>query len=427
MPGNHTLGLMAGMPSPSRPSGHRPDRASRTSPSRRSPVSRPAAGPATSGEVFALIRSGAASTRSDVARATGLSRTAVAARLGVLLESGLVVEGDEAPSSGGRPPARLRFDRSAGVVLAGAVGRSRTQLGVCDLDGEVLVDADLDQEVGVGPEELMPLLVARMTELLDEVGRTGSDVRGVGLSIPGTVDFESGTSLDSAIMRGWDGVALTPYLRTIVDAPTFVDNDANVMALSERRGHLERFRHALLVKASTGLGVGVVSDGRILRGALGAAGEVGHTKTPAAQGRVCRCGDVGCLEAVAGGWALVQAMREQGRDLGHVRDLVALAREGDGEARRLVRDSGRRTGEVLAGAVNLLNPEAVIVGGDMALAYDTFVAGLRETVYSNATALATRELQIVPTTHGESSGVVGCAAMVLEQVLSVAAVDAALA
>ncbi|MGH3331465.1 MAG: ROK family protein, partial [Nocardioidaceae bacterium] len=253
------------------------------------------------------------------------------------------------------------------------------------------------------------------------------DVKAVGLSIPGTVDFEQGASLDSPIMSGWDGVRLAPYFDGIVQAPVFVDNDANVMALSERRGRLEEFGDLILVKASTGLGAGIVSRGVLLRGALGAAGEIGHTKTAAAEGLTCRCGDAGCVEAVAGGWAIVQRLREQGREVGHVRDLVALAIEGDSEARQLIRESGRRVGEVLAAAVNLFNPEAIVVGGDMVRAYDTFVAGLRETVYASATALATRELQIVPTTHGERSGVVGCAAMALEQVLSARAVDRELA
>jgi len=388
--------------------------------------------PATLGEVFALIRSGEVSTRSQVGRATGLSRTAVASRLSALLGSGLVVEdagggpAEGEPSGGGRPPIRLRFNRDAGVVLAGAIGRSRTQLAVCDLMGDVLVSSDLEQEVGPGPDELMPQVVACLSGLLEEVGRSASRVRAVGLSIPGTVDFGRGASLDSPIMPGWDRVELAPYLRVFGKAPVFVDNDANVMALSERRGHLERYRDLVLVKASTGIGAGIVSHGELLRGALGAAGELGHTKTPAAEGLTCRCGDTGCVEAVAGGWALVQTMRERGREVGHIRNLAAMAAGGDAEARHLVRESGRRLGEVLAATVNLLNPEAVVIGGDMVRAYDTFVAGLRETVYAGATALATRQLVIAPTTHGESSGVVGCAAMALEQVLNAAAVERAL-
>lgn len=386
-------------------------------------------GPATTGEVFSLIRDGRAVTRSEIGRVTGLSRTAVAARVGALLESGLVVEGadeERTPSAGGRPPVRLRFNRHAGVVLAGAIGRSRTQLGVCDLDGTVLASADLDQEVGSAADKLMPQVVAGFVTLLEQTGRPAGAIRAVGLSIPGTVDHERGASLDSPIMAGWDGVELAPFLRELTQAPVYVDNDANVMALSERRGHLERHRDLVFVKASTGIGVGIVSGGQLLRGGLGAAGEIGHTKIAAAKDIPCRCGDTGCLEAVAAGWALVQAARTGGHEVTHVRDLVALAVQGDSDARHLVRVAGRRIGEVVASAVNLLNPEAVVVGGDLAQVYDIFVAGLRESLYSQASALATRELVIVPVTHGEQSGVVGCAAMALREVLDSAAVDRAL-
>jgi predicted NBD/HSP70 family sugar kinase len=387
-------------------------------------------GAATAGEVFSLIRDAQAVTRSEVGRVTGLSRTAVAARISALLESGLVVEGvdrERTRTAGGRPPVRLRFDANAGVVLAGAIGRSRTQLAVCDLDGTVLVKSDLDQEVGPEPAELMPQIVAGFAELLAGLARPAGDVRAAGLCIPGTVDYERGASLDSPIMTGWDGVELAPFVQELTKAPVFVDNDVNVMALSERRGHLERHRDLVFVKASTGIGVGIVTGGRLLRGALGAAGEVGHTKIPAAHGLPCRCGDTGCLEAVAAGWALVQAARTGGHEVTHVRDLVDLAVRGDGDARHLVRVAGRRIGEVVASAVNLLNPEAVVVGGDLAQVYDIFVAGLRESLYSHASALATRELVIAPVTHGALSGVVGCAAMALREVLDSAAVDRALA
>ena len=382
--------------------------------------------PATAGDVLALIRDGRASTRSEVGRLTGLSRTAVAARVGNLLAAGLVVEGEEGPSSGGRPPVRLRFNSDAGVVLAAAIGRSRTQLAVCDLSGRDLVSVWAEQEVGIGPAELMPRVADQLRHLLDEAGRSTRDVRAFGLSIPGTVDVETGRSVASPVMAGWDGVDLTPALHELADAPVLVENDANAMVLSERHGHLDDYNDLLMVKASTGLGAGIVSGGRLLRGAIGAAGEIGHTKTAAAQGRTCRCGDTGCVEAVAGGWALVQELRSRGRDVEHVRALVELAVDGDAEARHLVRESGRRVGEVLAGAVNLLNPEAIVVGGDMAVAYDIFVAGLRETVYANATALATRELQILPATHEQRAGVVGCASLALEHVLSPGAVDRAL-
>jgi predicted NBD/HSP70 family sugar kinase len=338
-----------------------------------------------------------------------------------------VVEVSEGTSTGGRPPARLALDAGGGVVLAAAIGRSRTQLGVCDLAGEVLASSETDQEVGLGPAELMPRVSAGLDGLLRAVDRRPEDVRGIGLSIPGTVDQQTGSSLDSPVMPGWDGVALAPFFATARRAPVLADNDANVMALSERRGHLETLRDLVMVKASTGLGAGIVAGGSLQRGALGAAGEIGHSKVAEAGGAACRCGDRGCVEAVAGGWALVQALREQGREVGHVRDVVALALAGDGDARRMIRESGRTLGEVLAGVVNVLNPAALVVGGDMAAAYDVLAAGLRESVYGHATALSTRSLQIVPATHGDRAGVVGCAAMVLDHVLSAGSVDHVLA
>jgi predicted NBD/HSP70 family sugar kinase len=320
----------------------------------------------------------------------------------------------------------LVFNADAGVVLAAAIGRSRTQLGVCNLAGEVLTMANIDQEIGIGPDDLMPDIAKHLERLLGQTGRTLDDVLGVGLSIPGTADTIRGCSLDSPNMTGWDGIPLPPYLRELTAAPILLDNDANVIVLAERRGQRDRFDDMLLIKASTGLGAGIVAGGVLQRGAAGAAGEFGHTKIPAAAGVPCRCGDTGCLEAIAGGWALVRAMQQQGHGVGHIRDLVDLALGGDPEARRLIRESGRHIGEVLAGAVNLLNPEALVIAGDMSKAYDIFVAGLRETVYGNATALATRELQILPSTHGDRSGVIGSAAMILDHVVSARAVDAAL-
>ncbi|AYJ50880.1 ROK family protein [Rhodococcus sp. P1Y] len=389
-------------------------------------TSRPGAPPATAGEMFALIRDREADTRTDLGKFTGLSRSAVAARVNALTTLGLVIETEDTHSTGGRPPARLSFDVDAGIVLAAAIGRSRSQLGVFSLGGEFLASDTVDQEIGVGPDELMPQITKRLEVLVDESGRTDHRILGVGLSIPGTADTARGCSLDSPIMHGWDGIPLAPFFAETTSAPVFLDNDANAMVLAERRDNRDRFQNALLVKASTGLGAGIVAGGILQRGSLGAAGEFGHTKIAAAAGVACRCGDSGCLEAIAGGWALVRALQDRGRSVGHIRGVVELAVSGDPEARRLIRDSGRHIGETLAGAVNLLNPEVLIVGGDMAKAYDIFVAGLRETVYGNATALATKALTIQATTHDDLSGVIGSAAMVLDQVLSTRAIDEAL-
>ena len=165
----------------------------------------------TAGDIYGLIRAAGATTRTEIGEQTGLSRTAVAARVAALADQGLIVEREQAPSTGGRPAALLTFNADAGVVLAAAIGRSRTRLAVCNLAGEILAAGDIDQEIGIGPDELMPDVVKRLDVLLD--GHRDARIHGVGLCLPGTVDQQRGCSLDSPIMSGWDGVPLAPVLR----------------------------------------------------------------------------------------------------------------------------------------------------------------------------------------------------------------------
>jgi predicted NBD/HSP70 family sugar kinase len=380
------------------------------------------------GDLLQLVRRDLASSRSDLGRLTGLSRTAVGARLALLEGAGLVVSGDELASTGGRPPSGLVLNADAGVVLAVAIGRSRSQLAVFDLQGHELGSSSVEHEVGASPDVVMPAVATHLRALVDPLP-TARPVFGTGISLPGTVDPVRGVSIESPAMPGWDGVDLRAALVAggIEPGSTYVANDADVLARSERLGHARHHPDLLVLKASTGLGLGILAEGRVVAGHLGAAGEIGHTKVEAAAGRPCRCGDVGCLETIAAGWALVAELREAGHPVDHVRDLAALAVGGDAEAKHRLRESGRRLGEVLAVAINILNPEAVVIGGDMAAAFDVYAAGVRESVYARASALATRDLRFLPSTFGDRAGLVGCAAMVLDQVLSPSAVDSRLA
>ncbi|WP_322768010.1 ROK family transcriptional regulator [Frankia sp. Cr1] len=387
---------------------------------------------APAGEVFRLIRGGEAATRADIASLTGMSRTAVALRVSQLLEQGLVVERTDGPSTGGRPPSRLEFHTSGGVVLAASMGASRAQLAVCDLTGKILAEDDLEADIREGPDAVLPEAAGRLEQLLAGSAHARDTVRGVGVSVPGSVDVETGRTVSPLVLPGWDGVAIPPYFTNHFAVPVLVDNDVNVMTLGEYRTqydtqHVPPVGDLLFVKASTGIGAGIMSGGRLQRGALGAAGEIGHIRVCDGGGAVCRCGNVDCLEAVAGGWALVRRLSESGRAVDGVRGVIDLVRAGDHEALRLVREAGRRIGEVLAAAVNLLNPAFVVIGGDLAHVYDPLVAGLREVLYQRSTTLATRYLQILPSVLEERAGIIGCAVMVLEEVLSPRSIDTALA
>ncbi|HUN33555.1 MAG TPA: ROK family transcriptional regulator [Trebonia sp.] len=387
----------------------------------------PIAHPATAGQVLQLILSGQANSRSEIGRLTGLSRTAVTARVNQLMTQGLVVEHETNESTGGRPAGRLSFNASGGVVLAASVGRSRIQLAVAGLDCSLLAVESIEANQASGPLRCLPPVVDRLYEMLATCGRSVADVRGIGVGVPGSVDPSRGAMVSSIALPSWDDVTLAPLFLRDLDVPVLVDKDVNVMAIAEQRGPLRDARDLLMVKASTGIGVGIVSGGTLQRGSLFAAGELGHIPVRDGASVLCRCGQTDCLEATVGGWAMVKALQQMGRDVHHVRDLVAIALKGDPEALGMIRDSGRRIGEVLSAAVTLLNPEVVVIGGDLAGAYETFVAGLRETVYQRSTALSTRQLRIVASTFGERQGLVGCAAMINQWITSEQAVDLAVA
>jgi predicted NBD/HSP70 family sugar kinase len=387
---------------------------------------RPTTSPATTGEVLKLVRDGLVATRTDIGRATGLSRTAVAARVDRLLADGLVTELQGGAVTGGRPAARLAFHAAGGTVLAASVGVSRSSLAVCDLAGSVLATESLALEAAVGPERLMHAVGEVLARLLDESGSDPTAVRGIGLSVPGTVDSAAGCSVGVPALPGWEDVKLPPLLTERFGVPVRVDNDVNVMAIAERHARPE-VDDILVVKVSTGIGAAIVSGGVLQRGAGGAAGEIGHTRVDGGPGVGCRCGNVDCLEALASGSALIRDLSEAGRTVDSVGAVAELVKKGDAEAVRLVRVAGRRLGEVLAGAVNLLNPAVITVGGDLVGAYEPLVAGVREVIYQRSVTASTQTLRIEPGALAGRSGVTGCAILVLDEVLSPGAVDAVLA
>jgi predicted NBD/HSP70 family sugar kinase len=383
---------------------------------------------ATAGGLFRLIRDEGVATRAELAARTGIARSTVSQRVERLLERGFVVEAGEAPSSGGRPPTVLKFNQNAGVILAADLGATHCRIVVTDLAGEQLVEHPADLDIAAGPERVLPWVLDRFDDLLAEAACSPDRVRGIGVGLPGPVEFATGRAVNPPIMPGWDGVDVPAILRSRFEVPVFVDNDVNVMALGEYWSDGRAISDEMLfIKVGTGIGAGIISNGQIHRGAQGAAGDIGHIRLADHQEVTCRCGNRGCVEALAGGGALARQLREVGLEARGSRDIVDYVRAGEVTAVRLVRDAGRMIGEVLAGLVNFHNPSAIVVGGDLANADDQLLAGIREVVYQRSTALATRHLQIRRSRLGDRAGATGAAVMVLDAVLSADAVDAALA
>ena len=370
--------------------------------------------PASPGHVLALIRSGEATTRNELADQLGIARSTVAQRLGVLSTAGLVKPAGDAQSSGGRPASVLAFDQRAGLVVVGDLGQTGCHLAVCDLAATVLAELTAPLSIKQGPEVVLGWTKARFTELLSALGAEWDDVLGIGLGLPGPVDFSTGRPVSPAAMPGWDGVDVPAAFADTTDCQVLVDNDARIMALGEHRAARRADRHMIFVKIGSGIGAGLVVNGEVLRGERGAAGDIGHiVVSPDAQ-EICSCGNVGCLDAVAGGWAIARRMGDVAPT---PPDVVRLAREGHPEATGQVRQSGRLVGAAVANAVNLLNPTSVVIGGKLAEADEQVFAAVREVVYRHATPVASRHLDIALTELGHMAGVLGAAHMVIDHVL----------
>jgi predicted NBD/HSP70 family sugar kinase len=378
-------------------------------------------------DLLQLIRSGRARTRGELGQVTGLARSTVAQRIDALKAAGLIVELDAAaPSTGGRPPSLLGFNADAGVVLAADLGATHSRLSVSNLLAEPIVDTSAEIDINRGPGEVLAWLAETFARLLEEAGRPMGDVRGVGIGLPGPVDFARGVAVNPPIMAGWHLYPVADHCRGLFGAPVLVDNDVNIMALGEYWVMEPKVEDFIFVKVGTGIGSGLILGGRLHRGANGAAGDMGHVRATS-DDALCRCGNNGCLEATAGGAAIAAHLRERGLEAAGSRDVVKLVDKGNREAIRSVRAAGRLIGQVLASTVNLLNPALIMIGGDMAKAEAQLLAGVREVVYQRSTTLSTTDLQITGSSLGDLAGVTGAAAMVIEHILTPAAIDDVLA
>ncbi|MEU9671400.1 ROK family protein [Streptomyces bobili] len=383
--------------------------------------------PAGAGALLAILRDGRARTRTELVRLTGLARSTVTQRLDALADQQWIRPTGDGILSGGRPAVAFSFNSEARTVLAADLGVTHARIAVTDLAGRLLSERSREMKITEGPEHVLGRLVDEFTDLLTEVGRTLADVCGVGIGLPGPVEHASGRPVNPPIMPGWDGFDVPGWLSSRLGAPVLVDNDVNIMALGEHWAANPEMGHLLFVKVGTGIGCGIITEHRLHRGAQGSAGDIGHIRVVEAENEPCRCGNTGCLEAVAGGGALAARLRDAGLDASDGRDVVSLVRAGNPTAIQLVRQAGRNIGDVLAALVNFFDPGVIIIGGDISEAGEHLLAGVREVVYSRSLPLATQHLSIQGRQLDDRAGVIGAAVMVIEHTLSPEAVDRAIA
>ena len=368
-------------------------------------------------ELACLVADGAATTRSALISATGLSRSAVAQRVDLLIERGLLVESEPLATDRGRPPYALDLASDEVLVVGVDLGATHSRIALTTLGGRVLAETAREIDINDGPERILGGVGGLIEELCRETSRGPDSLRAIGIGVPGPVEAESGTVVRPPIMQGWDGYRVPAFFEGRYPAPVLVDNDVNMMAFGEYV-HRRESEHLLYVKVGTGIGCGIVSGGVLHRGASGAAGDIGHIRLPSHDDVPCHCGNAGCVEAVASGSAIAAALRAEGLEATRARDVVRLVSEGHPLARRQVRLAGQRIGEVLASLVSFHNPDTIVVGGILAQLHEDLLADIRGVIYRRALPLATRSLRIETSMLGEQAGVLGSARLAARHLLS---------
>jgi predicted NBD/HSP70 family sugar kinase len=374
----------------------------------------------TAGMLLQVVREQSPLTRLEITERTGLARSTVGLRLDELRAAGLVDVESAGPSTGGRPPLTLGLNANVWLVAGVDMGARHITAGIADLTGSILATVTRPGPVPREPLLTLGEVVGMLDELLGRVGRPRDAVLTMSVGLSGSVERASGRTRRPVLVPAWEGFDVRGWLEDATGIATQIDNDVNVMAVGERTARWPDVDDLVFVKASTGIGSGIISGGRLQRGALGSAGDLGHIEVPGAAEVVCACGSRGCLEAVASVPALLRRLSGRAKTADQLTELVAAA---DPEATRVVRDAGRSVGAVLAGVVSLLNPSVVVLGGRLADAGEPFLAGVREVVYGRGMPLSTDRLRIVPSELRSMAGVTGAVRLALGEALTPAAVD----
>lgn len=377
--------------------------------------------------LLSLLRDEGPLSRAELADRLSVSRTTVAAEVMRLAELGLAAEVGPAASRGGRRSTVV--DLSADVRFVGiSVGATSVSVAVTDGRLGVLTMHSEPCDVRTGPEKVLATAIEQARAVLQEQG-VDRPV-GVGIGVPGPVDFHRGIPVSPPIMPGWDGYPVRDAVSRELGCPALLDNDVNVMALGEQHSGVARsVDDFLFVKIGTGIGCGIVVDGSLYRGVDGCAGDIGHIRVDD-DGPTCACGNTGCLEAFFGGAALardamaaarsgrspvLQQMLEAKGGLSAA-DVSQAVTQGDSVAVQLVRDGGRRVGEVLASLVSFFNPGMIVIGGGVTALGHSLLAEIRGVIYRRSLPLATGNLPIVLSELGEEAGVVGAARLISDAV-----------
>jgi glucokinase-like ROK family protein len=386
-------------------------------------------------ELIDLVRKYGEFSKADLATFTEYSRTKITSCIDSLLNKKIIIANTATEYTGGRRSKTFSLNGDLGLVAGIDIGATSIDLGIANFSGKLLVRHSEPASVKDGPIKILGQACSQLERMLQKNNLNPDKLNGIGIGVPGPVDFSAGTLVSPPIMPGWDRY---PIIQTVQQwfpsANVVVDNDVNVMALGEiNQGVGKGVDNLIFVKIGTGIGAGIICEGKIYRGSSGCAGDIGHIGVNKS-GPLCHCGNKGCLEAVTAGPAIAErsllaaqagkspillSYYERNGNVLRAEDVGDAAREGDALAIEIIRESGHFIGDVLAGLVNFYNPRVIVIGGGVSNLGNLLLSSIRQTVLNRSTPLATRNLHIVFSEIGPDAGVIGAVNLAMNYMFTV--------
>lgn len=352
-------------------------------------------------------------TRSEIQARTGLSRVTVSQGVQDLISKKVLTEIDGELSQGGRKASTLSLNENAGYIGIAYFSATSISIAVADLKGQIVKEERTTVYISEGPDSILPSAISTLVEMLNTFPK--SKRLGIVVGVPGPVSHSLSKVVSPPIMRGWDKINFQKEFGEATGLPVFLENDTNLLVLAEHRLIYPETDNLILIKIATGIGGGLIINGELLRGSSGSAGDIGHVQLDALKGTQCRCGHTDCVESFSSGWALTEKIISMGYDVSDTSDIAELCRNGDTQILHLIKEASSYIGHAVADAVSLLNPSKVIVVGRLVDATDIVLATIKEVVYQRSGALATKNLEILPSKLGDDMALLGSAQLGLDR------------
>ncbi len=376
--------------------------------------------------VLRLIWHEQRTTRAEIARYTGLSRSTVSEIIDCLLKTGLVIEIGAGRSSGGRRPILLEFQDEARVILGVDLGATHVSVALTDLRGRVLDWKEMKHPVRTDPEGTRRLMNRLCDECLTNWGGGSNRLLRIGLAVPSPVDPQDPKFISEVVVPAWEGKSGFEKLQQKYNVPVYVDNDANLGALAEHWwGCGQGVNDFIYIKMGYGIGAGYILNGDVYRGASGVAGEFGHLSIDP-RGKQCVCGLKGCLATLASGAALIERARELVNKYPTsqlvqqeltIEAIESAALASDRLAVKLIGELAEHLGSAVAGWLNLMNPRLVVLGGELTRLGDLLLKPLRKKA-TNSVLVSIAAVDILMSDLGPRAVALGAATLALQKALA---------